>query len=296
MTTTQLRDGGTGTAIAERLTAAIRKEHDAALSAASKALHHALEAGRLLDEARQQVQHGSWESYVRDSCGIAPRTASLYLRLHRNRDRLPNRQRVADLSVRQAAKLLSKPKEATVDVRPDATGAEGGHPTLMEWMGKYYETASVLAHVRNISTKLSAVDGDLAEWEEGRDAKWIAEQTATLEALRTRMLKRYTTPAWFRSGAIIYTKHANSGAIVVFYPHESRADQVGMIACFAAKGGGAGLKSPGLRVDELEAVMHDLDEVEGLPWSDDGAWSFTYKPLGGDSPASWSSALRSLVR
>jgi hypothetical protein len=94
----------------ETLTAAIRQEHAAASRAAQSALQHALEAGRLLAEAKATIPHGSWESYVKDSCGIAPRTASLYQRLHRHRDRLPNRQHVADLSLRQAAKLLEQPK------------------------------------------------------------------------------------------------------------------------------------------------------------------------------------------
>ncbi len=95
---------------AEQLTAAIRHEHEAASTAASAALQHALEAGRLLAEAKRKIPHGSWESFVKDSCGIAPRTASLYQRLHRHRDRLPNRQHVAELSVRQAARLLEQPK------------------------------------------------------------------------------------------------------------------------------------------------------------------------------------------
>lgn len=94
----------------EALTAAIRQEHEAASTAARSALGHALEAGRLLAEARSSIPHGSWESYVKDSCSIAPRTASLYLRLHRNRDRLPNRQHAAEISVRQAARLLERPK------------------------------------------------------------------------------------------------------------------------------------------------------------------------------------------
>jgi hypothetical protein len=112
----------------EAITAEIRKEHEAASAAATAALEHALEAGRLLAEARATIPHGSWESYVRDCCGIAPRTASLYVRLHSNRDRLLNRQRAADLSVRQAAKLLAahKTKEtAAVNdarVEPGLTG------------------------------------------------------------------------------------------------------------------------------------------------------------------------------
>ena len=94
----------------DRLAVAIREEHAAASAAANAALAHALEAGRLLEEARATIPHGGWESYVQGTCRIAPRTARLYLRLHRHRDRLPNRQRVADLTVRQAAKLLEQQK------------------------------------------------------------------------------------------------------------------------------------------------------------------------------------------
>lgn len=110
---TRLKTTGTTSLTGEQLTDAIRQEHAAVSAAAQSALQHALEAGRLLADARRNIPHGSWESYVKDSCGIAPRTASLYLRLHRKRDRLPNRQHVADLSVRQAARLLEQPKVKT---------------------------------------------------------------------------------------------------------------------------------------------------------------------------------------
>jgi len=111
MTAITTRSTSTPPALAgEQLTAAIRHEHEAASAAAGAALSHALEAGRLLAEARQTIPHGGWEAYVRDACGVAPRTASLYQRLHRHRDRLPNRQHVADLSVRQAARLLRQPR------------------------------------------------------------------------------------------------------------------------------------------------------------------------------------------
>jgi hypothetical protein len=93
------------------MAAAIRREHEAAGAAASAALEHALECGRLLADARAAISHGGWERFVRDECGIAPRTARLYLRLDANRDRLPNRQRVAGLTVREAARLLAEPKE-----------------------------------------------------------------------------------------------------------------------------------------------------------------------------------------
>jgi hypothetical protein len=108
----------------ETLTAAIKQEHAAASRAAQSALQHALEAGRLLAEAKATIPHGSWESFVKDSCGIAPRTASLDQRLHRHRDRLPNRQHVAELSVRQAARLLEQPKAKAATVADDPTKAE----------------------------------------------------------------------------------------------------------------------------------------------------------------------------
>lgn len=115
---------------AEQLTVAIRQEHEAASTAARSALEHALEAGRLLAEAKRKIGHGSWESYVKESCGIAPRTARLYQRLHRHRDRLPNRQHVAELSVRQAARLLEQPKAKAETVLPAVKAEDAGEPAL----------------------------------------------------------------------------------------------------------------------------------------------------------------------
>lgn len=119
----------------EQLTAAIRHEHEAASRAARSALGHALEAGRLLAEAKAVIPHGSWEAYLRDGCSIAPRTARLYLRLHRHRDRLPNRQHVAELSVRQASRLLEQPKAKAETVFPvaEAEGIDELRLRVPEW-------------------------------------------------------------------------------------------------------------------------------------------------------------------
>jgi len=123
---------GTGVIVAaagaagdEGLTAAIRREHEAASAAAGAAVAHAMEAGRLLAEARQGIAHGGWESFVRDRCGIAPRTARLYLQLDANRERLANRQRDAGLTVREAARLVAEPKVKAV---PEAEPPGGGEP------------------------------------------------------------------------------------------------------------------------------------------------------------------------
>jgi hypothetical protein len=106
----------------EDLATLIRREHEAASTAARSALEHALEAGRLLARAREGIGHGEWETFVRDRCGIAPRTARLYLRLDANRERLANRQRVAGLTVREAARVLAEPRPSAAVEEPSLLG------------------------------------------------------------------------------------------------------------------------------------------------------------------------------
>ena len=50
---------------ADGIAAAIRREHEAASAAAQSAVDHALEAGRLLAEARQGIPSAYWESIKR---------------------------------------------------------------------------------------------------------------------------------------------------------------------------------------------------------------------------------------
>jgi len=126
----------------DHLVVAIRREHEAASAAAMSAIEHAMECGRLLVQARQAIAHGHWESYVVDVCGMSPRTARLYLRLHENRDRLANRQRVADLTVREAERLC---RDVTVDADPtsvaDAADAKAPDPSKAEYWAARLVTA-----------------------------------------------------------------------------------------------------------------------------------------------------------
>jgi hypothetical protein len=66
-------------------------------------LQHALEAGRLLLEAKRQCQHGTWLPWLKKNFQGSKRTAQAYLRLHREYPQLKRKaQRVALLSMRQA--------------------------------------------------------------------------------------------------------------------------------------------------------------------------------------------------
>jgi len=126
-------------AAGDGIEAAIRREHEAASTAARSALDHALECGRLLAQARECIAHGGWESFVRDRCGIAPRTARLYLRLDANRGRLANRQHVAGLTVRQAAMELAEPRvkaelpAETAEAAGDAGGGDELRLAVPDW-------------------------------------------------------------------------------------------------------------------------------------------------------------------
>jgi hypothetical protein len=116
-------------AITPTLSSQINAEHHAVESAAQTAFAHALRAGELLLQAKRVVGHGGWGRWLAENFEGSERTAQLYMRVHERQAELPgDPQRVADLSLREAARLLAKPKsemerlrevEAEIDRRID---------------------------------------------------------------------------------------------------------------------------------------------------------------------------------
>lgn len=285
----------------EALTAAIRQEHAAVNVAAQTALQHALEAGRLLADARHNIPHGSWESYVKDSCGIAPRTASLYLRLHRNRDRLPNRQHVADLSVRQAARLLERPRakaepvaaaaeqlavagpivdeQAAGELQPAADDEAGldRHPQLMSLLAVKAEAEVPLAVLRQMAAEMpEAMANDRQSL---RD--WIAGEFERLAELHRKMRRWYSTPAWYRPDSLIVAAHGPTKSWVEIWPHPERANRLHVILHVHEGDKWIHTELPsshGLRRDELQAFL-EQGETIGLPWNDQASWAITYEAM-----------------
>jgi hypothetical protein len=98
----------------------IRVEHQAVVGAFRSALQHAIKAGQLLIEAKAQVGHGNWRSWLTENCGVGERMAQNYMQLARRKDDLLNPQRVSDLPVRAALVLLQKPKPITAVDQPQA--------------------------------------------------------------------------------------------------------------------------------------------------------------------------------
>lgn len=95
----------------------IMQAHEAACRAAQSALEHARRAGELLIQAKAAVPHGAWLPWLAEHCPTLPeRTARAYMRVARHWPALEaavgDRQRVADLPLREALKLLAPPRES----------------------------------------------------------------------------------------------------------------------------------------------------------------------------------------
>jgi hypothetical protein len=74
----------------------INAEHEACLASAQDAVSHAIEVGRLLVEAKDQVRHGEWSGWVEANCTFGIRQAQNYMRAHHNRGAIEGQMRSGD--------------------------------------------------------------------------------------------------------------------------------------------------------------------------------------------------------
>ena len=100
--------------------------HRAATSAIQNALTNAVRCGELLIQAKSQVPHGEWLTWLQGQTKVSERTAQAYMRLARKLKSI-DPQRVADLSVRDALAVISTPKP-----RPKPEPRSGVSPAAMK--------------------------------------------------------------------------------------------------------------------------------------------------------------------
>ena len=93
------------------LAARIRDEHQQVASAMQAGLAHALTAGELLLAAKKQIEHGRWEAWITEQCGIHERTGQQYMRIATELPKLdPEKaKRVSLLSFREALRVIATP-------------------------------------------------------------------------------------------------------------------------------------------------------------------------------------------
>jgi hypothetical protein len=99
----------------------IGKAHAACEGAMKDGLQHALEAGRLLLDAKSKVKHGDFAAWVEKSCGITSRLSQRYMQIAREYPKLEtaNASRVADLSFRDALSLVANTSRKMLAVEPE---------------------------------------------------------------------------------------------------------------------------------------------------------------------------------
>lgn len=133
----------------------IEVEHRAATGAARTAIEHAVECGRLLIEAKTQVGHGGWLTWVDEHLTFGARQAAKYMRLHRHRKEL-NRNRSSDFGVNAALAELAAPQHAKADDEAKELVRlwEDASPAAREWfflaldlVGRHGHMPEFLAYV-----------------------------------------------------------------------------------------------------------------------------------------------------
>jgi hypothetical protein len=119
----------------------INHHHRQCEAAMQSGLQHALEAGRLLVEAKGQVKHGDWGAWLEEHFEGAERTAQAYIRVARQYPRLKAKaQRVADLTFRGALAAVASnsqklaaasPKQQTAALKAwDKHGCKNAHQAV----------------------------------------------------------------------------------------------------------------------------------------------------------------------
>jgi hypothetical protein len=119
--------------LAERINA----EHDQAQAALRDGLLHARTAGDLLIQAKGLVRHGEWLPWLQEHCRVAERTAQAYMRVAREWEQLAKSATVADLTFREASRLLTHSPDDGAGGDAAAAAVEEGHMSV--------STAAILA-------------------------------------------------------------------------------------------------------------------------------------------------------
>jgi hypothetical protein len=143
------------------LASRINAEHDAVCGALKRSLGHAITAGKLLIEAKAQLRHGQWMSWLKDHCKIPERTARLYMRVAKNEAEIGN---VADLTLRGAVALLAYPLDSSASKvadreveNLDLAAAELAFAERAKRMHAYREAAAALEVIIELGGNTSLI-------------------------------------------------------------------------------------------------------------------------------------------
>lgn len=135
----------------------INEEHRACEEAATEALRHAIEAGRLLQQVKASLPHGDWLAWLQANFEGSERTAQGYVRLHKLQGELAaqNRNGVAHFTLRGALKALATAKKPTPPALWLPQAPEGVQPDPAVLKGWEEDQAAIAASARRSQEALA---------------------------------------------------------------------------------------------------------------------------------------------
>lgn len=105
------------------LAAQITNEHESAVRSVRQGLEHAMEADRLLAQAKEMCEHGKWEAWLESNFRGSIRTAQVYMRLHGRRAEIEAKAQLpALLTCDEALEMIATPRPEAL---PDHVPAPG---------------------------------------------------------------------------------------------------------------------------------------------------------------------------
>jgi hypothetical protein len=95
-----------GTLSLSELVARVNEEHKQVKECVIKGAQHAVRAGELLWQAKRKAGHGRWLEWIAENCEFSERTAQIYMKLADALPQMANPQRLVDLSLTGAIKMI----------------------------------------------------------------------------------------------------------------------------------------------------------------------------------------------
>jgi hypothetical protein len=132
----------TGGVFEDPLATRINAKYREVESLARSTVEGGIELGGMLLEKKESMRHGEWGPWVRAHFEGSERQAERFMQVYNNRDKLrANPTRVADMSLRQALRIISPPPKE--DQKEDSTKKlakqlkdKGVSPKLAKWLAQ----------------------------------------------------------------------------------------------------------------------------------------------------------------
>lgn len=196
--TPESQQAKTGLALPE-LAKIANEAHRECEAAANSAVQHALTAGRALEEAKSSVAHGNWGDWLKANCSIPERTAQFYMRVSRNWPAIESKaQRVADLSLRDVAKLVTVPTDKSSLADRAWQRFEEQSAALADELP---QNKAVLDELKTELDWLLSENCDLSQVEQVKRLRIIADESLRVQqTLSERMIRsEYAIGKWLNT-------------------------------------------------------------------------------------------------